>query len=200
MHANAHVIRDALVAIVVGTGVGTTAALWMPREQAARSSPVVVSSPAAPAEGPSTRAVAGTAGVERKPAADAARIGIPSVHVEDRDARAPHAAAVAAAAAVSPQPEAVAEPPVASARAPAPRAADAEIDVNGARALAQRADVMALIAMRERVAARAQEPGGQQSAAAIKQQLEQLDRYLADARARRLLLDAQEFRKASEKR
>jgi len=200
MHANAHVIRDAVVAIVVGTGIGTTAALWMPREQAARSSPAVASAPAAPAEAPSTRAVTGTAGVQGKPAADTSRIGIPAVHVEDRDAAAPRTAAVAAAAAVPPPSATVAEPQVASARASAPRVADAEIDFNAARTLAQRADVMALIAMRERVAARAQEPGAQQSAAAIKQQLEQLDRYLADARARRLLLDAQEFRKASEKR
>jgi len=197
MHANAHVIRDAVVAIVVGTGIGTTAALWMPREQAARSSPAVA---AAPAEAPSTRAVTGTAGVQGKTAADTSRIGIPAVHVEDRDAGAPRTAAVAAAAAVPPPSATVAEPQVASARASAPRVADAEIDFNAARTLAQRADVMALIAMRERVAARAQEPGAQQSAAAIKQQLEQLDRYLADARARRLLLDAQEFRKASEKR
>ena len=199
MHANAHVIRDAVVAIVVGSGIGTTAALWMPREQAARSSRAVASAPAAPAEAPSTRAVTGTAGVQGKTAADTSRIGIPAVHVEDRDA-APRTAAVAAAAAVPPPSATVAAPQVASARASAPRAADAEIDFNEARTLAQRADVMALIAMRERVAARAQEPGAQQSAAAIKQQLEQLDRYLADARARRLLLDAQEFRKASEKR
>jgi hypothetical protein len=200
MHANAHVIRDAVVAIVVGTGIGTTAALWMPREQAARSSPAAASAPAAPAEVPSTRAVTGTAGVQGTPAADTSRIGIPAVRVEDRDAGAPRTAAVAAAAAVPPPSATVAAPQVASARASAPRAADAEIDFNEARTLAQRADVMALIAMRERVAARAQEPGAQQSAAAIKRQLEQLDRYLADARARRLLLDAQEFRKASEKR
>jgi hypothetical protein len=87
-------------------------------------------------------------------------------------------------------------------REPAPRdglAAAPEPDLARARSLADRADVKGLMALRDAVVRRAQASGEQQSPA-VKQQLDQLDRYLADARALRLRLDAQELRKALDKR
>ena len=63
-----------------------------------------------------------------------------------------------------------------------------------ARELAKRIDVTGLIALREEVAARA-EQAGEQDAPATKQRLDEIDRYLAEARVLRLKLDAAEFRK-----
>ena len=65
-----------------------------------------------------------------------------------------------------------------------------------ARALAQRADVNALIAIRESVVRKAEESGARDSPA-VKRQLDELDRYLTEARTLRLKLDAEEFRKAT---
>ena len=64
-----------------------------------------------------------------------------------------------------------------------------------ARALAQRPDVKALVALRESVVRRAAERG-ETGSAASKQQLDELDRYLEEARRLRLKLDAEEFRHA----
>ena len=84
----------------------------------------------------------------------------------------------------------VAPPPTAAV------AADARDVMERARMLAQRADVKTLVALRERVIAGAAERGEQDSAA-TKQQLDELDRYLAEARALRLKIDALEFRKSA---
>jgi hypothetical protein len=65
-----------------------------------------------------------------------------------------------------------------------------------ARERAKRVDVIGLIALREEVAARA-EQAGEQDAPATKQRLNEIDRYLAEARALRLKLDAAEFRKSA---
>jgi len=84
------------------------------------------------------------------------------------------------------------QPPVAAPNAAV--AADAHDVLEQARALAQRPDVKALVALREHVALGAAERGEKDSAA-TKQQLDELDRYLAEARALRLKIDALEFRK-----
>jgi hypothetical protein len=64
-----------------------------------------------------------------------------------------------------------------------------------ARALAQGADVKALVALRESIIERANERGETESAGS-KQQLAEIDRYLAEARRLRLRLDAEQFRNA----
>jgi hypothetical protein len=61
---------------------------------------------------------------------------------------------------------------------------------------AQKPDVKALVALSESVASRAQERGEAESDA-TRRQLEELARYLDEARALRLELDAEEFRKAT---
>ena len=50
--------------------------------------------------------------------------------------------------------------------------------------------------MRESVVRKAEESGARESPA-VKRQLDELDRYLTEARALRLKLDAEEFRKAT---
>ena len=86
--------------------------------------------------------------------------------------------------------------PVAATPPSAAAAADPADVLERARALAQRADVKALVALRENVVLRAAERGEKDSAATT-QQLDALDRYLAEARALRLKIDAQEFRKSA---
>jgi hypothetical protein len=68
--------------------------------------------------------------------------------------------------------------------------------VQRARMLAQRADVKGLVALREEVLRRAEE-AGEQDAQAAKRQLDEIDRYLTEARVLRLKLDAAEFRKGA---
>jgi hypothetical protein len=82
--------------------------------------------------------------------------------------------------------------------APQSRAAREEsVDpLQRARALALRPDVKALVALRESVVRRAQERG-EAASEASKRQLDELDRYLGEARALRLKLDAEEFRKST---
>jgi hypothetical protein len=167
MHGSSHIIRDVVIALTVGTAIGTTAGLWTspntPHPLAAGETHASAPRPAAE----SPRAVAGTGGVQSKPRA--------------REKPAPIQATA---------------PPAASR---APVAEDSDIDLDRARELAQRADVNALLAVRDRVARRVQD-AGEQDAPAAKHQLEQIDRHLADARALRLRLDAQDFRKGVDRR
>jgi hypothetical protein len=77
---------------------------------------------------------------------------------------------------------------------PVTRAADETADpVQRARLLAQRPDVKGLVALREQMVRRAEEAGERESPA-TKVRLDQIDRYLAEARVLRLKLDAAEFR------
>jgi hypothetical protein len=62
-----------------------------------------------------------------------------------------------------------------------------------ARALAQRADVRALVALRETAAQRAEERG-ESTSPTSNPTIAEIDRCLADARLLRLKLDAEEFR------
>jgi hypothetical protein len=80
---------------------------------------------------------------------------------------------------------------------PASRGLDGSRDaVQRARVLAQRPDVKGLVALREEVLRRA-EVSGENESPATKRQLEEIDRYLAEARVLRLKLDAAEFRKGA---
>jgi hypothetical protein len=65
-----------------------------------------------------------------------------------------------------------------------------------ARALAQRADVAGLVALRDAVRAGA-ENTGQLDSPATQRQLDEIDRFLFEARALRLELDAEELRKGA---
>ena len=113
-------------------------------------------------------------------------------------------AAIAAPAAPVSRPPAlpapVPPPPQATPRTrtePASRGVDDSRDaVQRARMLAQRPDVKGLVALREDVLRRAEETGEQESPA-TKQQLDEIDRYLTEARVLRLKLDAAELRKAA---
>jgi hypothetical protein len=77
---------------------------------------------------------------------------------------------------------------------PATRSLDSSDAVQRARELAKRVDVIGLITLREEVLDRADQ-AGERDAPATKRQLDELDRYLAEARVQRLALDAAEFRK-----
>ena len=66
--------------------------------------------------------------------------------------------------------------------------------VQRARVLAQRPDVRGVVALREEVLRRAEEAGEEESPK-TKRQLDEIDRYLTEARVLRLKLDAAEFRK-----
>jgi len=75
-----------------------------------------------------------------------------------------------------------------------PSSAGADRDVlPRARALAQRPDVRALLELREGIVRRAAERGETESAS-TKDQLDDLDRYLTEARTLQLKLDAQALR------
>jgi len=103
------------------------------------------------------------------------------------------------------QPASASPPPVSVSTLPAPAldapvAASAAVDapdgLERARALAQRPDVKALVALRDAVVLKAAERGKVDSAA-TKRQLEEIDRYLAQARVLRLKIDAMTFRKSA---
>jgi hypothetical protein len=86
-------------------------------------------------------------------------------------------------------------PPNTQAAPPQPSliAGDGRNVLQRARALAQRPDVRALLELREGIARRAAERGETESAA-TKGQLDELDRFLAEARTLQLKLDRQALR------
>jgi len=162
--------RQVVIAAIVGIAGGAAAGMWSVRQ----SPPVTLVAPGAPAA--------------QTPAAT------PSSVQHDAQTGAAPARSVPVAE------QSVATPAMAttaSAPAPTPRAAGAEgSDVLlRAKALAQRADVKALVALRESVVRRAAERGETESVA-TKQQLDELDRYLEEARSLRLKLDAEAFKHA----
>lgn len=121
----------------------------------------------------------------------------------------PAPAAIAAPAEVAPpdartgvapmNPAAPGPPAQASAQAIRPTAAldiGSTDAVRRARELAQLPDVTALVALREAVLRRAEEAGRKDDPATIRE-IESIDRYLSEARALRLKLDAAAFRKGT---
>jgi len=96
-------------------------------------------------------------------------------------------------AAVQPQPQGKPQ----TRAEPASRGFDEDRDpVQRARVLAQRPDVKGLVALREEVLRRSEASGEKESPAATRQ-LDEIDRYLTEARVLRLKLDAAEFRKGT---
>ena len=85
----------------------------------------------------------------------------------------------------------VSDPPISRPGAPDVASGDA---LRRARELAQRPDVTALVALREAVLRRAEEAGRKDDPAIVRE-IQAIDRYLLDARAIRLRLDAAAIRK-----
>jgi hypothetical protein len=171
-------VRNALVAAIVGASVGVVAGLLsigrgVPR--AASPAPMATSAVSRPKTAPERRADADSA-VQPRPQGSAAAPQPLSAAIAVNGARPQHADVA----------------PANSTRAPS----DSQGDVlQRARSLAQRADVKALVALRETTAQRAAERG--ESASAERNPvLAELDRDLAAARVLRLKLDADEFRNA----
>jgi hypothetical protein len=183
----ARIVRRAIIAAFIGASVGTVAALWWPvrdarnvapRAQTAAPPPVAVrSSPAAGDEDAGAPTVA-----PREPGPPPA----PSAPISPANVTRPSPAPMTASVITSVP---AAPPPAAAAAAPG-------TVLERARALALRADVRALVALRESVVRSAGEHGGVESAEG-KEQLDRLDGYLEEARALRLKLDAEELRKWS---
>jgi len=113
-----------------------------------------------------------------------------SATVEVPDAR---ASAVPVDVSAPARSEQVSRPPISR-----PGALDVESGdaVRRARELAQRPDVSALVALRAAVLRRVEE-AGQKDAPAIVREIQEIDRYLFEARALRLRLDAAAIRKGT---
>jgi hypothetical protein len=85
---------------------------------------------------------------------------------------------------------------VPAAQAPSPAAPDAANPLRRAEELARRPDVRGLLALREELAQRAASRG-EQASAETRRQLDEIDRYLNEARALQLQRDAQELRRSA---
>jgi len=83
-----------------------------------------------------------------------------------------------------------------AARPPSPAAPDPGNLLRRAEELARRPDVRGLLALREEIAQRAASGGGQDPAE-TRRQLDEIDRYLNEARALQLRLDASELRRSA---
>jgi hypothetical protein len=176
------IAKQVVIAAIVGTAGGAVAGLLSVAQKPAVASPAAVQTP--------SRTV-----VTKSPATTPAERSA-SAPVTPRDAAsvASPVQAVPAAAKVS-LPVAAATKAAPSVPAPVPERVDGGDLLQRARALAQRPDVKALVALRESMVQRAAERGETESAAS-KQQLAELDRYLQQARLLRLKLDAEEFKHA----
>jgi len=175
MPNRSRLVRNAVIAAIAGCCCGALAGVWSVYRLPALRTPAVPL--------PTTAAVVASSSTPpRVKAAEA-------VSVRREVQPAPTAAVPLSA----PLPRADTAPIAASNTA---AAADAHDVLERARTLAQRPDVKALVALRESAVLRAAERGEKDSAA-TKQQLDELDRYLAEARALRLKIDALEFRKSA---
>jgi hypothetical protein len=169
------VLRKAVIAAIVGSTCGALGGAWSVYRLPAIRTPV------APVPTPTAVIASSSTSPSVK--------GAKEVFVQ-REAR----PAVTAPVPVSAPPARARTAPVAASNAAL--AADAQDVLERARALAQRPDVKALVALRENIVLRAAERGEKDSTA-TKQQLDELDRYLVEARALRLKIDALAFRKSA---
>jgi len=174
MRNRARLITNVVAAAVIGSTIGALAGVW----SAYRATPV--GTPPAPVATMKTVAAS-------SPASPGVKTIEPPSHGREplpppRTRVAVPAPSGSALAAPSPAPK-------------APRAGNADDLLERARALALRPDVKALIALRENAVVRAAARGEQDSPAA-KAQLDALDRYLNEARALRLKIDAVELQKS----
>jgi hypothetical protein len=167
-------VRNAAIAAIVGSACGALAGVWSVYRPPAFRTPV--------APVPATTAVV-----------VASSTTPPRVQtIEPVSVRHEAPPAVTAAA----PPARALEAPVVAPASNAAVAAGPHDVLERARALAQRPDVKALVALRENVVLRAA-ARGEKDSAATKEQVDELDRYVAEARALRLKIDALEFRKAA---
>jgi hypothetical protein len=172
MTSNASLKRNVAIAVVGGSLVGAAAGLAShPRREVAApeaQSAVVIVEPVA------------------APAQDA----------QSRTAPAQSASAKPAPAHVAPPQSAPAlRPPVTEPRPPASDASGSA--VARARDLAQRGDVASLLALREEILQRSQKSGQSESPAA-QREIEEVDRYITEARMRRLKIDGEALQKSTE--
>jgi len=177
MPNRARLLANSVAAAVIGSTIGALAGVW----SAYRITPV--GTPPAPVATMKTVAASspGSAGVKTVEPTSQVREPLPPPGT--RAVVPAPAASGGAFTAPSPAPK-------------APRPGNADDVLERARALAQRPDVKALIALRENVVARAAARGEQDSPAA-KAQLDALDRYLNEARTLRLKIDAVELQKSA---
>ena len=175
MPNRARLVPNAVAAAVIGSTIGALAGVW----SAIRVTPVAT--PPAPVASMKTVAASspGSPGVKTVEPASQVREPLPP----PRTRAVVPAPSGGALAAPSPAPK-------------PPRTDNADDVLTRARALAQRPDVKALIALRENVVLRATARGEQDSPAA-KAQLDALDRYLNEARTLRLKIDAVELQKSA---
>jgi hypothetical protein len=176
MRDRSHFIRNAAIAALAGSTIGAGAGLWSVRDRTTTSVSLA----------PTSRG--GDVVASSAPAATEARasaaLGRPGVTPPDRPAP---AMAVAT--------NGVARPAAPAAAVPADSARDDRQSVlQQARVLAERPDVKALVALRDRISRQAGERGDQESAA-TQQLLREIERYLAEARRLRLKLDGDDLRK-----
>lgn len=174
MRNRARLVTNAAIAAVIGSTIGAVAGVW----SAYRVTPV--DRPAAQVATTTTVAASSSASPVVKTMEPTSR------------GREPQPAPGTRVAAPAPSGSAHTSPSSAQ-RVPGSTGADDVVE--RARALAQRPDVKALIALRESVVLRATTRGEQDSPAA-KAQLDALDRYLDEARMLRLKIDAAEFQKS----
>jgi hypothetical protein len=167
MRAKPFLIRNAAIAALVGITAGGAVGLWTVRDP----TPAIAidEKPAVVATSPAAASEA-TSGAA-KPDMTARDGVVPSIGVGARaDAR----------------PAAI---------RPGFTPVESQTLVARARALAERPDVTALVALRESISRRA-DAAGEQESPATQRLLAEVDRYLTEARQRRLRLDGEALRKS----
>jgi hypothetical protein len=183
-------IRNAAVAATVGSMVGGAAGLWSVRHPAA-AIPIAAPAPdhAVARDTSTSPKPVGIAGSLQPPPQSQSRAPIPQPAERHAKTVDRHTVDVATA-------------PVRAAVTQAQPAAATKDDgdvVGRARALARRADVAALLALREGVVRRAAEHGVADSPA-LKAELAELDQRLDEARLLRLKLDGEDLRNSKQPR
>jgi hypothetical protein len=189
-------IRNAVMAAILGSTVGGAIGVWSLRRPAVTVGTVtagtvtttpparVVTTATETANRPAVDVTAGSSKPNPQPPAAAPQPSERRTGPAARPMQAPVAAAIVSAATPS----------------PSARTTEDEAQVlQRAVSLARRPDVAALIALREGVAHRAAERGLADSPA-TKSELDELDQRLNEARMLQLKLDAEEIRKADSKR
>jgi len=178
LEGNGRLIRHAGLAALIGAAVGAGAGVYSLRSAAAPADetvPPAVISTATPSPPPSPPA----------PAIESRRRPVESTPIATNGV------------VTRPRHDPAASKRNEPARAPAATPADSPPAVLArARALADRQDVIGLMALRETVVRAAQQRGDADSAA-VKSVLEQVDQRLNEARMMRLKSDAEQFRRAA---
>jgi hypothetical protein len=175
MHRRSRAIRHAVIAALVGSMGGAAAGLWsvhhwVPDIPPATLKPMGVVVPASASVSSGAHAADGAL----------ARPGLRPVDAVAQSVPVPTTGLARSMPAAAP-------------RQSLPASDDGQNVLRRARALAQRPDVNALLALRDAVSRRAEERGEKESAD-NKRLIDELERYLTEARLLRLKLDGEEFR------